>query len=348
MIGTWTWVETKKLIGTVFDVHEYGILNPANAGVDYAESWIWWSFLVTVSFCHLAWFWTEWMKYLKSHERQRYFAFPDEESLWYSCGRKRAMLMLCFPYIFQIAWRSVYPAEYIHRTAFFESSANSVMVERLMAAVGETAFAAQLATAICWVSSDLERLGESMQTFWNYPLSPERSLLNVRYCARSLVVMSVVGQFCATTGTATKNRWWFVVEGIVWSAFFVVTAFCGWVLAPECYLRAGKSTSRFFPHTDVFFTRTLFLASIPSFVYMVLGYCPMCYEAMLSDQGAQLQYVDFTQGFHDAMTQRTISRSWTVWSKESIWMSLYFVFGGMASVSNVVVPPGVRPKERRD
>jgi hypothetical protein len=345
---SWTWVESKQLIGNVFDVHAYGILNPANAGPDYTKSWIWWSCLVLVSFFHLAWFAVEWVKYLHSHERERYFSSPGEEKLWYTYGRKRAMLMLCFPYIFQIAWRSVYPAEYIHRTAFFETSANSVMVERLLAAVGETAFAAQLATAICWVSSDLERLGETMQTFWCWPVSQQRSLLNVRYCARFLVVMSVVGQFCATTGTATKDRWWFVVEGVIWSAFFCVTAFCGWVLAPECYLRAGKSTSRCCPHPDVFFTRTLYLASIPSFIYMVFGYCPMCYEAMLVDRGAQLQHVDFAQGFHEAMTQRTISRSWTVWRHECIWMTLYFVFGGMAAVANVVVPPGARPKARRD
>ena len=129
---------------------------------DTTASWIWWSFMVTAAAYHSGWYALEVGKYL--YPPAQAAVSPAKEA---PRGRKRTMLILAFPYLFQIAWRSVFPAEYAGNTTFFDSGANSVMMERLMAAVGETCFAAQLAAAICWVTRDLEHLGERVQTLKN-------------------------------------------------------------------------------------------------------------------------------------------------------------------------------------
>jgi hypothetical protein len=77
---------------------------------------------------------------------------------------------------------------------------------------------------------------------------------------------------------------------------------------------------------------------------MIIDYCPMCYNAWLRDESdSTLTNLYFTEGFQEALFQRVPSRSWTIWRHECVWMSLYFVFGGIAAVSNVSLPPGVRP-----
>jgi hypothetical protein len=303
-----------------------------DASEDTTASWIWWSFMVAASAYHSGWYALEVGKYF--YPPAQAAASPAKEA---PRGRKRTMLILAFPYLFQIAWRSVFPAEYAGNTTFFDSGANSVMMERLMAAVGETCFAAQLAAAICWVTRDLEHLGERVQTLKN-PARTAWTLRIVRRFAKFLVVMVVVAQCCATTATATKNLFWFVAEGAIWSAFFCITAFCGWVLGSECSIRATEST-------DAFFTRILFLASIPSAAYMFLDYCPRVYSDWMRDGQ---QHVHFAQGFTEALYHRVPSRSWSLWRNECVWISLYFVFGGNAAVRCVSSPPGLRVKDRRD
>ena len=96
---------------------------------------------------------------------------------------------------------------------------------------------------------------------------------------------------------------------------------------------------------QAFFTRILFLASIPSAAYMFLDYCPRVYSDWMRDGR---QHVHFAQGFTEALFHRVPSRSWSLWRNECVWISLYFVFGGNAAVRCVSSPPGLRVKDRRD
>lgn len=294
------------------------------ASQDTTLSWMWWFFLVCAAVVNLTLY--------ARQVRQR--AVDDEQA-----RRRRMMARLALPYVFQIAWRSALPSEYPTRRTFFDMPANSAMLARMLAAIGETCFAAELATAISWVSIDMEvyfetgKEGTSTQSL-NAPLH-----MAGRGASKLMVLLVVVGQCCATTGTATRNQFWFLMEGILWSVLFTITTLVGGFLWAE-----SRRINMIAESSGYVFLRSLCIGSALALSYMSLGYCPMCYGSWRADEAAKASYYSLGEGFRDAFVNRVPSRAWAgVWEFEWLWMTLYFVFGGWSSTWLVRAPEILPP-----
>merc|ERR1712070_824782 len=60
----------------------------------------------------------------------------------------RMMKLLGVPYVFQTSWRCFLPSEYVYRKTATDFAINSVLVARLLAAVGEFCYGLQIALAL--------------------------------------------------------------------------------------------------------------------------------------------------------------------------------------------------------
>ena len=299
------------------------------ATADTTWSWVWWSVLVTSATIHSGYF-------LRT-TRQR----PATNAK--GLHRRRVMARLAAPYIFQIAWRSVLISDYPGRVTFFDHPVNSAMVARLLAVVGEITFAAQVATAIRWVSQDIVDVG-----------GPKLTTIKFHHVAQAfsvlLVLFSTLGQCCATNGTATSNQGPFFLEGALWACFFFLTTVLGaflWIelRALTTYRSSSNSSSNssttLHVGSSLLFVQGLALASPGAFAYMAFQYCPMCLESYRADEAAGLAYLSFSEGFYDALTRRVPSRAWIMWQWHAAWMTLYFVLGGFTSCWLASAPPEV-------
>ena len=58
------------------------------------------------------------------------------------------MKYLAVPWVWECAWRSVFPALYLQRYAWYDSPLNSILVDRCVACVGELCWTLQIAIAL--------------------------------------------------------------------------------------------------------------------------------------------------------------------------------------------------------
>lgn len=123
---------------------------------------------------------------------------------------ERVMKCLAIPYVFECIYRCYWPADYPSRTVFWDTIFNSVLLERCMAAVGESCFTLQFTLALRWISLELEA-----HTPARRPL-----LLPLRLCAMSTFCVDIVSQSFSVWGCITGNQFGFYMEGIFWAYMF--------------------------------------------------------------------------------------------------------------------------------
>lgn len=107
-------------------------------------------------------------------------------------------MLLHATYAYQVVLRSFFPSEYYHQRVVYASFASSILLARLCATIGETAF--------------VVLIGRFLLVRRN--ASPE--------LVAALFVLNLVAQSCATAATVLKRRRLFVVEGAVWTAIFLI------------------------------------------------------------------------------------------------------------------------------
>eukprot|EP00421_Protoceratium_reticulatum_P020797 CAMPEP_0168382374 /NCGR_PEP_ID=MMETSP0228-20121227/13362_1 /TAXON_ID=133427 /ORGANISM="Protoceratium reticulatum, Strain CCCM 535 (=CCMP 1889)" /LENGTH=264 /DNA_ID=CAMNT_0008395507 /DNA_START=55 /DNA_END=846 /DNA_ORIENTATION=+ len=210
---------------------------------------------------------------------------------------KAVMQCLALPYVFQTSWRCVLLSEYPNRRTYYDHPLNSVLVARLLAAVGEFCFGAQLAMALYTVCVSSSVLPQAVVTG----------------SALCIVALDGIGQGCATYATIQGSSFPFFIEGLMWSGIFAISL----VLAStSVFAMAAIGTWR-----SVFLLLVIAL-TIPGLVYMAVGYCPLCWEAwrketMKQRHGSLIQetvHVDTFRGkAWEALTVRAPTREWSVW-----------------------------------
>jgi len=222
------------------------------------------------------------------------------EQTWY----RESMNMLALPYVFQTTWRCIFISEYPNRRTISDSHLNSVLVARLLAAIGEFCFGVQLVLG-------LQALTTAQQT-------PGPALL-------SIVVLDGLGQCCATYGTIAGSYFPFVMESIAWTIMF------GIILALTL---TSTVASR-----EV--TLLISAATAAAMLYMVVSYCPMCWRQWQEEERAMAKKEvskPLRSKAWEALTLRVPTEDWSVWKHEVGWQSLYFSVGTWASLCLMSIP----------
>ena len=273
-----------------------------------ATSWAWWSGLISLAGLNTSLLLTTLSK------------TPHEGSG--DGGYRRTMRLLAFPFFFQTTWRCMFPCDYTSRSAFFDTPLSSALGERLLAAVGEACFGAQLAVATSHIATEVLESTPASRPASLKVLSLVRSL------AWFIVPLDLIGQLCATTGTITQNQLYFLFESFCWIGIFATAWACG---VPLCVLRPRLNG----PHgSDAkLFVRLLCTAAPLALSYQIFGYTVDCWHRYETDNanGAIYQPLGGAAAW-DALVRRVPTREWSVWQVEWLWMSLYFSFGTWASI----------------
>jgi len=110
-----------------------------------------------------------------------------------------ANMILHAIYSFQVIIRSFFPSEYFHQRVVRESLASSILLARILASIGETAFAFLVGSFF------VSKRGGASPSF-----------------AVNLTLVCVLAQCCATAGTIFKKRKLFVAEGVIWAFIFAL------------------------------------------------------------------------------------------------------------------------------
>ena len=100
------------------------------------------------------------------------------------------MKYLAVPWVWECAWRSVFPALYLQRYAWYDSPLNSILVDRCFACVGELCWTLQIAIA-------LRRQGGGRF---------------VALASVFAVVTYLVAEGASFYNVATTNEWWAAAE----------------------------------------------------------------------------------------------------------------------------------------
>ena len=205
----------------------------------------------------------------------------------------RLQRMLCIPYVFQTTWRSIFISEYVNRHTITNSRFNSPMLARLLAAVGEFCFGIQLTL--------------TLKKEW------KEEMLHFVPCF--IVLFDFIGQCCATLGTTLQHNGLFFLEGIMWTMIFAICSF-------SALINVFSSTMWF----------VVFASSTLGLVYMIVGYCPMCFEAWRKQRKIAITWKSIKAGFYEALNSTNKTLDWGVWKHECVWQTLYFSFGTWCSI----------------
>ena len=65
------------------------------------------------------------------------------------------MRILAIPWVWECSWRAAFPSLYLQRFVVWDTPLNAVIVDRNFACVGELAWTAQIAYAMCHIDKDL-------------------------------------------------------------------------------------------------------------------------------------------------------------------------------------------------
>jgi hypothetical protein len=232
--------------------------------------------------------------YLEFHQRQVVsFAGASDVGL---------MLFLCGAYVFGCAFRSLLPRADVQRICLFDTWLSSVVIGRSVATVAEISFAAQ------WVIV-LRQLGT---------MTGADTTLNIAWAVLPLIVVAECFSWYAVL---TTNYLGSAIENSIWAATFFAI---------------GIGLCRLLSDFEGLMSVVLALGIIGIVGYLIFLLkfdVPMYlsrWRAKVTHGNMLLRPLD---GLRDVSTRWVVTRDFTEWKDEIIWMSLYFSAAVWASLA---------------
>mmetsp|Transcript_8019 Transcript_8019/g.9197 ORF Transcript_8019/g.9197 Transcript_8019/m.9197 type:complete len:326 (+) Transcript_8019:89-1066(+) len=267
---------------------------------DKTKLWVFWSTLSAISLFNISLY-----CYICVKEKRRFSS--DKRTAAY----QKWSLVLAAPFVFECAWRSVFPSIYTPRTVFWDTPLNSIMVDRTLACIGEVTWSIQYSLVVRRLNEDVSRV------------SNEAPSIFVTFVTYVLPFLAVCGEIFSYTCVATTNNIYCTVENSFWTAQFIL-------LIPSCAYLFSQLRKEIFTDRDVFhprfFTGTAVVCGIFYVPYMVMFNLPMYLDRWHSDNKNGVTYFGFFEGLKDATVHWNQSWHWEDWKNDWFWMVWYFTF----------------------
>lgn len=116
------------------------------------------------------------------------------------------MKVLAGPYVFQCAWRSIWPEIYNYRICFWDTPLNSVFIGRALATIGEVTWISQMALGLMWCSREIKKHDKS-----------EAHHLQIDNKAITAVILCVIAEFFCNHAMIVGNYFLNVIEASLWT-----------------------------------------------------------------------------------------------------------------------------------
>jgi hypothetical protein len=243
--------------------------------------------------------------------------------------------------VFNCIWRSVLPATYVSRQAFFDTPWSSPALNRTLAFLGEPLWATQIALALFVLSRHV-------------PLRRNARGVRGAIAAGSLYIplQGLASNVCSTLGFLTTNNLFNAVEEIGWALIFFVALLSALLLLHYGHVGSVLADDNHDGIPDVFqgrtppdttrmrfFLRGLVLFSLGFIPYMAFVDVPM-YLGRLQDQlDAGVVFLSLSEGALNVTSYQVPTQDWDgVWSREWVWMSFYFTWGAWSSIMLMYAP----------
>ena len=225
---------------------------------------------------------------------------------WGLGGYGVAACALGTPWVFECTWRCVLPSLYLQRYVVWDTWLNSVLLDRSLACIGELAWTAQIALAVCHLDSQLGR------TVW------------VQACGFLAVLIYVAAEGMSYYNTATTNELWAANEVITDGIAFVF-------FLPACISLFARLKARPWRYPKVFAV-VLALTAIIYPCYNWIVDAKMYMRRYAADQAANKTYMAFWPGIQDAATRRIVTHDTDDWSGDMTWMLVYFSIAAWSGI----------------
>jgi hypothetical protein len=223
--------------------------------------------------------------------------FSADEHAWW-----RRQSLLSAGYVFGCAFRSFLPRADVQRICLYDSWLSSVMLGRSVATVAELCFIMQL-------SLHLRRLAVEHG-------SPVALALS-----RTVFPLIVVAETCSWYAVVSTNYLGNSCEESLW-------AVSGVLLLAGC--------AAVWPRCDARRRRQLLLPFVAAPLYvafMAFVDVPMYLARWRADRLAGHRIFPLLEGFRDLAHRWVVTRSWSDWSTEMPWMTLYFSLAVWISIA---------------
>mmetsp|Transcript_11851 Transcript_11851/g.20970 ORF Transcript_11851/g.20970 Transcript_11851/m.20970 type:complete len:326 (-) Transcript_11851:364-1341(-) len=238
---------------------------------------------------------------------------------------------LCAVYVFVCVYRCIGPAQYPHRFVWWDTSLSSILVIRLMATVAETCFVAEIAKILAFCEDEIYRLDPENNS-WSHKFT--------QGVAIAMVIIIMTAQACSNYATVTTNYLWYAIEEGCWGlAFslgfpaFVLLTWKSWKVSTlRCCPRGLTSfTTPIFGFcmsvTSFFYALYMWITDVPTYVDL--------YHQQLEDS---VVFLEFGEGFWDALTRRVHTRQYEDWEYATSWQTAYFSFAVWGSIVLMLAP----------
>jgi hypothetical protein len=223
---------------------------------------------------------------------------------------RRLQLVLSGLYVFGCAFRSAFLVYDIPRICVFDTPLSTVLIGRSVASVAEVSFAAQWALML---AGSARAIGST-------------TVLRVSRLIVPFIVIAEISSWIAVLSTANLGH---VIENSLWGVSAAMIVMSLMRLMPR------------WPQRSRAVLGIWIAAGLAYVVYMFAVDVPMYWARWIADESVAKQYLTIAQGIADAAACKLASQSWDDWRHEVAWMTLYFSGGVWASISLVLISPGV-------
>eukprot|EP00750_Incisomonas_marina_P017379 INCI20294.1.p1 GENE.INCI20294.1~~INCI20294.1.p1 ORF type:complete len:307 (-),score=39.21 INCI20294.1:131-1051(-) len=269
----------------------------------YSVLWAWYALIVAVSVVNLVLLAAA-LVLIKTKQDDRYAA---------------VMKLLAIPWVWDGAWRSVFPSLYLQRFVFWDTPLNAILVDRTWACLGELAWTYQIGYAIRQVDRDV-----TGGKLW------------VQVSGWLLFVVYVGAECISYYNTATTNELWAAMEVIVDGLSFLLAA-------PACVYLTLAMPGAILGSSGKFFTAIMSIVCVVYPLYNIVIDAPMYFQRYAEDEAANKTYLPFVEGLVDAAVRRVPTHNVTDWSGDMGWMTAYFSLGSWTGILLMFGPRWIKP-----
>lgn len=244
---------------------------------------------------------------------------------------QKMMRRLAWPFVFECAWRSVFPCLYNQRQVLIDSPLSAILLDRSLAAIGEVCWVTQISLALEEIHTSLSQQRSRSSSKVSFSCFDAATVL--------MVLLAMTGEVCSYLGTATTNALYEVLEASCWCSLFSIGAVCGLVLCLKIRrsrLPGNASAKRF--------TGVMVVTGLTYCPYMLLANIPMYYQRWQNDQAHHKKYLPIIAGLKDAAVHRIPTSEWSAWRDDWFWMSFYFSFAVWSSILLMYAPRLQKPR----
>ncbi len=202
-------------------------------------------------------------------------------------------LLLAGLYTFGCGFRSILPRGDLRRIVMVDSWVSSVVIGRTVATIAELSFVAQ------W-------------SFLLWEAGKSTGNKTIQFLAKIPFPMIVVAEIFSWYACTTSNYIGTVFEESLWAIAASITVYGLYIARP--YYENEQRT---------FLNRGI-IAGIGYVIYMVFVDVPAYVNNWLAAEESGKVYKSVYEGFIEVSTQWHLTRDFSDWEYEMIWMSLYF------------------------